>query len=195
MPLAPLRRREFRVICQAGATPKDDALYYVDRVMFDDATGEIRCWRGSTPFGYTLEQFRLDSRDYLHALQRKFVFFPHDTIMGEFVQRDVKTSERVLNAEIESAKSSERKYDYRVGHDPLGRYVVYRCFYPASHSKREFSRIEPATALATTEEEIAREVLFLCNAIHRPMIDASMYDGYDGDLSGFVPECLPNGEY
>lgn len=187
----PLRRREFRVICQMGATPADRKTYYVDRVMFDDATGEIRVWRGCSPFGYTLEQFRLDCRDYLESLRRKFIFLPQDHIYGEFAQRHVPVNEAYENAEIESTTVIERKYDYRVGLDALGRYIVYRCKPTTVANGHEFSRAEAATAVASSEEEIAREILFMCGSIHRPMIDASNLPGYDKEISSFVPEELP----
>jgi hypothetical protein len=192
MPITPLRRREFRVICQAGPTPQHPSVYYVDRVMFDDATSEVRCWRGSTPFGYTLEQFRLDAAEYLAALGRKFIFFPNDIMLDSFSQRVVAVNAAYENQEIRAASTSDRGYDYRVGLDALGRYVVYRCF--PGNGAEDFSRIEAATATASSEIEVAREVLFLCGAIHRPMIEASRIRGFDSEISGFVPEELPGGE-
>lgn len=192
MPVTALRRREFRVICQAGPTPQHASTYYVDRVMFDDATSEVRCWRGSTPFGYTLEVFRLDCRDYLESLRRKFIFFPHDIMLDSFSQKAVPANTAFENQEIRAASMSERGYDYRIGLDALGRYVVYRCF-PADGGT-EFARIEAATAMASSEMEIAREVLFMCGAIHRPIIEAAKLPGYDSEISGFVPEELPGGE-
>jgi hypothetical protein len=160
--------------------------------MFDDATSEVRCWRGSTPFGYTLEQFQADCREYLAALARKFIFFPHDMMLDSFVQRRVPANDAYENADLRAATASERRYDYRVGLDALGRYVMYRC-YPGA-SADEFPRIEAATATAGSEEEIVREVLFMCGAIHRPMIEASKHRGFADEISGLVPEELPGGE-
>lgn len=168
-------RREFRVIVHEGHGIRGGDLYKVDRVLFC-ADGGIKTWGGSSPFGFSLDAFKNDCRDYLAALYRPWIKLPKEKSKA-FTTYMPEIAKLAKKGKVKAFTPAELGGDYRIGLDAKGTFSVYQCHLYSSMGVVDdgvYEAVNGCCSCGYSEIEFVRDLLLYVQCISKPIVDVAM---------------------